>query len=217
MSPIQNQGSAMSDYLSIFSLDVVLFPEMLLPLHIFEEHYKEMIGECLQSNSPFGVLYAHDNRLETVGCTAEISQVIKKYPDGRIDLIAVGQKRFQVSFFDSEKSYLRASIELLPDSIGDKGLSEEQAQQALDLFAQVCKLIGQDEPEEFHDASAVHGLAFRMASSLHLQNEIRQRILEIRSENQRLERLTEHLSELIPRLTARQKSAKQAGSNGRLH
>jgi Lon protease-like protein len=207
----------MSDYLSIFSLDVVLFPEMVLPLHIFEERYKEMIGECLQSNSPFGVLYAHDDRLETVGCTAEISQIIKKYPDGRIDLVAVGQKRFQVSFFDSEKPYLRASIELLPDTTEGRGPSEEQAQEALNVFAQVSKLVGQEEPEEFSRASAVHGLAFRLASSLHLQNEIRQRILEIRSEGQRLEKLAEHLSELIPRLTARQNSVRQAGANGRLH
>ena len=85
----------MHDYLPLFPLDVVLFPEMLLPLHIFEERYKEMIAECLQNRSPFGVLYAHDDRVETIGCTAEISQEIKRYPDGRIDLVAVGQKRFQ--------------------------------------------------------------------------------------------------------------------------
>ena len=64
----------MPDYLPLFPLDVVLFPEMLLPLHIFEERYKEMIAECLQGNSPFGVLYAHDDRVATIGCTAEISQ-----------------------------------------------------------------------------------------------------------------------------------------------
>jgi len=207
----------MHDYLPLFPVDVVLFPEMLLPLHIFEERYKEMIGECLQDRSPFGVLYAHDDRVETIGCTAQISQEIKRHSDGRIDLVAVGQKRFQVSFFDSEKAYLRASIELLPDSAGDKEPSENQARQALELFGQACKLMGLGDPQEFSRESSFQGLAFKLALSLQLHNEIRQRILEARSEDQRLEELTEHLSELIPRLTERHKSARQAGSNGRLH
>ena len=207
----------MHDYLPLFPLDMVLFPEMLLPLHIFEERYKEMIGGCLQGRSPFGILYAHDDRIEMIGCTAEISQMIKRYPDGRIDLVALGQKRFQVSFFDSEKAYLRASIELLPDSAGDNEPSEKQARQALELFAQACKLMGRDNPEEFSRESPFRGLAFKLASSLQLHNRICQRILEARAEDQRLEELTQHLSELIPRLTEKHKSAKQAGSNGRLH
>lgn len=207
----------MSAYLPLFPLDVVLFPEMLLPLHIFEERYKGMIAECLESRSPFGVLYSHEDRVESIGCTAEISEVIKRYPDGRIDLVAVGQKRFQVSFFDSEKVYLRASIELLPDSAGDNGPSATQARQALDLFAQACRLMGRDDPEGFGPESSLRGLAFKLASSLQVHNEIRQRILEARTEDRRLEELVEHLSELITRLTERHKSAKQAGSNGRLH
>ena len=205
----------MHDYLPVFPLDVVLFPEMLLPLHIFEERYKEMIGQCLQDRSPFGVLYAHDDSVETIGCTAEISQVIKRYPDGRINLVAVGQKRFQVSFFDSEKAYLRARIELLPDLPGNKERSEELARQALELFEQACKLMGRDNPEVLGRESPVRGMAFRLVASLQLRNEIRQHILEERSEGQRLQKLTEHLSEVIPRLTERHKSARQAGSNGR--
>ena len=132
----------MPDYLPLFPLDVVLFPEMLLPLHIFEERYKEMIAECLQGDSPFGVLYSHEDTVETIGCTAEIRQVLKRYPDGRLDLVAVGRKRFQVTFFDSERAYLRGSVELLPDSVGDRGPSEELARQTLDLYAQASRLMG---------------------------------------------------------------------------
>jgi Lon protease-like protein len=207
----------MPDYLPLFPLDVVLFPEMLLPLHIFEERYKEMIAECLQGKSPFGVLYSHDDTVETIGCTAEISQVIKRYPDGRLDLVAVGRKRFQVSFFDSEKAYLRASIELLPDTVGAQEPSENLLRQAMDLYTKASKLMGKDDPEEFGPESSVEGLTFNLASSLRLQNEVRQRILEARSEGQRLEELTEHLSALIPLLTERQESVKRAGSNGRMH
>jgi len=211
--------STMPDYLPLFPLEVVLFPEMLLPLHVFEERYKEMIAECQQGNSPFGVLYSHDERIETIGCTAEISQLIKRYSDGRIDLVAVGRKRFQVSFFDSERAYLRASVELLPDWVGerDREASEKLARQTLDLYAQASKLMGQNHPEEPSSESSLRGLSFKLASSLHLQNQIRQRILEARSEDRRLEVLAEHLSALIPQLIERQKSAKLAGSNGHLH
>jgi len=205
----------MSDYLPLFPLDVVLFPEMVLPLHIFEERYKEMIAECLHENSPFGVLYAHDDKVAMIGCTAEISQVLKQYPDGRLDLVAVGRKRFQVSFFDSEKTYLRGSVELLPDQVGAQEPSENLVRQALDLYAQASRLMGDDNPEEFSPESSL--LAFNLASSLYLHNEVRQRILEARSGGQRLEELAEHLSALIPRLSERQESAKRAGSNGRMH
>jgi Lon protease-like protein len=207
----------MSEYLPLFPLNVVLFPEMVLPLHIFEQRYKEMIAECLHENSPFGVLYAHDNKVAMIGCTAEISQVLKQYSDGRLDLVAVGRKRFQVSFFDSEKTYLRASVDLLPNSVGAQEPSESLVRQALDLYAQASRMMGEDNPEEFSRESSLQGLAFKLASSLHLQNDVRQRILEARSEDQRLEELAEHLSALIPRLSDRQESAKRAGSNGRMH
>ena len=62
--------------------------------------------------------------------------MIKRYPDGRLDLVAVGRKRFQVSFFDSEKAYLRASVELLPDSSSDQEPSENLVRQTLELYAQ---------------------------------------------------------------------------------
>jgi len=205
----------MHDYLPLFPLDVVLFPEMLLPLHIFEERYKEMIGECLQGKSVFGVLYAHGDRVERIGCTAEISQVVRRYPDGRMDLVAVGKKRFQVSFFDSQRAYLQADFEWLPDTDAEGEPSEERARRTLELFGKVCKLTGQD-PEDPSREFSRQGLAFSLASRLQLTNEIRQCILEALSEDSRLELLAEHLSELVPILTSRHKLARQAGSNGHL-
>ncbi len=207
----------MPDYLPLFPLNVVLFPEMLLPLHIFEERYKEMISGCLRSNSPFGILYSHEDRVETIGCTAEISQVVKRYPDGRMDLVAAGRERFQVIFFDSEKAYLRGSVELLSDSEGNQEPTESLARQTLEVYAQVSMLMGQHDAQEFNSQTSFRGLAFRLASSLPLENGIRQRILEARSEDRRLEELAGHLAALIPLLTERQNAAKRAGSNGRLH
>lgn len=82
--------------LPVFPLDVVLFPGASLPLHIFEPRYKEMIGECLDRRQPFGVVRAQEGGIAQVGCTAEILHVARTYPDGRLDIVTEGRKRFQV-------------------------------------------------------------------------------------------------------------------------
>src|SRR5262245_43286967 len=173
----------MPHFLPLFPLDVVLFPQMALPLHIFEERYKEMIGYCLQEQAPFGVLYAHDEKVETVGCSAEISHVIKQHPDGRIDLIAVGKNGFRADTFGSEKSYLGGSSELLPDSEDRQEPAEKQAKQALGLFAQASQLMGRQGFEELNSESSLQGLAFKLAAALEVQKDVRQRILEAQSED----------------------------------
>jgi len=206
----------MDSYLPLFPLDVVLFPEMLLPLHIFEERYKEMIGTCLQDRSEFGVVYAHDESVEEVGCTAEISKVIKRYPDGRMDILVMGKRRFQVLFFDSEKTYLRGSVELLADLDSESEPSKEKVARALNLYEQVYRLLNRAEPEELGLSRSDADLSFRIASVLYLSNEIKQKILVTRAEAERLDVLSDHLEEIIPQLTEAQKAAKRAGSNGNL-
>ncbi|MBM3801365.1 MAG: hypothetical protein FJW26_03535 [Acidimicrobiia bacterium] len=205
----------MTDHFPLFPLDIVLFPQMLLPLHIFEERYKDMIRQCLQNNTPFGVIYAHDGSVERVGCTAVISQVIRRYADGRIDLVAQGRDRFQVVFFDDSEPCLRASVDLLFDLPTDREPSEVHVTQAFDLFEQACKLSGVDGGKELERGSTTPGLAFRLASTLQLDNSIRQRLLEAPSEDARLKELIECLAELAPRLAERQNAVKLAGSNGR--
>jgi Lon protease-like protein len=84
------------DLLPIFPLELVLFPETPLPLHIFEPRYKEMIGECQAQKAPFGVVRAVEKGLAEVGCTAEILEVTKRYDDGRLDILTEGRRRFEI-------------------------------------------------------------------------------------------------------------------------
>ncbi len=206
----------MTHYLPMFPLDLVLFPEMLLPLHIFEERYREMIGECLQAKSPFGILYAHDETVETIGCTAEISKVIKRYPDGRLDIVVVGLERFQVSLFDSQRSYLRGSIEPFADIVPDGEPSQERAIRTLDLYRQAFQLMNRSDADEIAIEASYIGLSFRIASVLYLNNTVKQQVLAARSEDERLDVLSSHLSDLVPRLRESYQAAKQAGANGNL-
>src|SRR2546422_5553189 len=137
----------MEKYISLFPLDVVLFPEIMLPLHIFEERYKEMIGECILEKTPFGILYAHDGSVEEIGCLAQITKVLKKYNDGRMDILTLGRQRFQVMYFDNEKSYLRGMIEPYVDSEAASCPSEQEAKQALRLYQEVHELLNKSECE----------------------------------------------------------------------
>ena len=73
--------------LPLFPLPLVLFPRTSLTLHIFEERYKEMIQDCLRKHSEFGVLFAYQDSVENIGCTASISQVMRRYPDGQMDIL----------------------------------------------------------------------------------------------------------------------------------
>ena len=73
--------------LPIFPLQLVLLPEEVLPLHIFEERYKQMIGECLTEDKPFGIVLFDSQSIRSVGCTTRIAEIIKRYDDGRMDIL----------------------------------------------------------------------------------------------------------------------------------
>jgi Lon protease-like protein len=206
----------MEKYLSLFPLDVVLFPEMVLPLHIFEERYKEMIGECILSKAPFGILYSHDESVEKIGCTAEVSQVLKEYSDGRMDILTVGRERFEVIYFDSEKSYLRGVIEYYGDSDSAPSPKEEDVRQVAKLYQEIYRLLNKSEAEQIELRPPYESLSFRIAGLLNIGNGLKQQILLERSEKNRLDTLLQYFTNLIPRLHELEQAAKRAGLNGNL-
>lgn len=110
--------------LPLFPLNLVLFPMQSLALHIFEDRYKEMIRFCIDTDSPFGIVLlerglAEEGRSRAdalpslIGCTAHITQV-QDLPDGRMNVVVVGRERFKVHTFDTEKAYLRGTVEYIP-------------------------------------------------------------------------------------------------------
>ena len=101
----------------LFPLEVVLFPEAALPLHIFEDRYKEMVSVCLAEKIGFGVVCAQREGLAVVGCTAEIVRILEQYPDGRLDILCQGANRFEIENLDNSRNYLQAEV----DFFGDEG------------------------------------------------------------------------------------------------
>ncbi len=205
----------MDKYLPLFPLNLVLFPKMLLPLHIFEEKYKQMIGECLGQSLPFGILYSKDNVIEPIGCSASIHQVLKSYPDGRMDIVAIGTNRFRVLYFNSEKAYLRGVIEPFSDAESAPEPSKEDLDTLSDLYQQAFKMILRESAEEAFTLPS-EAYAFHIAQRLNLDNDLKQQLLNLQSEAERIKHLVHYLSEVVIFLTKADKASNKAGGNGNL-
>ncbi len=202
----------MDALLPLFPLDVVLFPGTALPLHIFEPRYKEMIGECRAHRRHFGVVRALDQGLAEVGCTAEIVTVVKEYPDGRLDLVAVGRKRFELLRINQERSFLQAEVLMIDD---DPGTSPgEEISRAIELHSELAAIAGVKQ-----DLSAADRLllSFHLAGSLPLDLDFKQKLLSPRSEPERLSLLISYLKTIIPNVRRTAKTREKAGGNGHVH
>jgi Lon protease-like protein len=195
--------------LPLFPLDVVLFPGTPLPLHIFEPRYKEMIGECLAEHRPFGVVRAVGEGLADVGCTAEIITVVKEYPDGRLDLVSEGRKRFEVVRVNQERSFLQAEVLMIDDEPGDP--PPEDTSRAVQLHSELLGIAGATQDLSAADPSA---LSFYLAGSLPLDLDFKQKLLALRSEPERLSLLISYFETIIPNLRRAATAREKAGGNG---
>jgi Lon protease-like protein len=181
--------------LPIFPLELVLFPGVPLPLHIFEPRYKEMIAECLDQKKPFGIVRAMEEGVADVGCIAEILEVTKRYDGGRMDILARGIERFEVLEVHDDRAFLQAEVALVEDEPGKP--VPQLVQQAVRLHAEIVKLAGSDltGPEESADK-----LSFLLAGSLPLDLDFKQKLLSMLSEPERLNAVVSYLETVLPGL-----------------
>jgi len=198
--------------LPLFPLEVVLFPGTPLPLHIFEPRYKEMIGECLAQHRHFGVVRAVEQGLAEVGCTAEIVTVVKEHPDGRLDLVTEGRKRFELLRVNQERSFLQAEVLMIDDEPGIP--SQEDSSRAAQLHSELMTIAGAKQ-----DLSAADPLllSFHLAGSLPLDLDFKQKLLSLRSEPERLSLFISYLETIIPNLRRTANAREKAGGNGHVH
>ena len=193
----------------IFPLELVLFPETPLPLHIFEPRYKEMIGECLLQGAPFGVVRAVEKGLAEVGCSAEILEVTKKYDDGRLDILTEGRRRFEIRQLDQDRAFLRAAVHYFEDAPG--AATPGEIARAAELQKELMALAGAEESavETGHPQ-----LSFQLAAALPLDLDFKQTLLGMRSEPERLKSVVEYYQTLLPRMRRAVKARKTSGGNG---
>lgn len=170
------------ELLPLFPLGVVLLPNTPLPLHIFEDRYKEMMKVVMESGSEFGVVLAAGRGLMPVGCTATVEEVLQKYDDGRLDIVTLGRRRFAISSVNQDLDYLRAAVSYFDDEAPAAPASlREKA-------VEICRALPRADPDEDPERPAGPQLSFQLARHI-TDLEFRQQLLAIRSESERLEKL----------------------------
>jgi Lon protease-like protein len=197
--------------LPLFPLEIVLFPGAPLPLHIFEPRYKEMIAECLEQKRPFGMVRVKENALAAVGCSATILNVIKKYDDGRLDIAAEGVQRFEIDTLNQERSYLQGEVTYFDDEPSQVGSGSTET--LIQLHEQLFSILGQSVEIE-PDAPS---LSFHLAHELPVDLDFKQALLEMKSEAERIETLTEYYRATIPKIEKTLQARDKAGRNGHVH
>jgi Lon protease-like protein len=195
----------------LFPLEVVLFPGMPLPLHIFEPRYRIMLARCVNEKIEFGIILATGTELAKIGCTAEIVEKLKEYPDGRVDILCEGRALFRPIEVLNEKEYQEAIADYLPEDILPS--DSEQEAQLIERF-QVCHVLVFGQPWVVSSRDNELSLAFQMAARLPLELEVKQNLLEIPEENARQAFLLLRINELLPQLAQRQRLREIAGGNG---
>jgi Lon protease-like protein len=179
----------MRDWMPLFPLQAVLLPGAELPLHIFEERYKEMIREVLQERIEFGVVLASEKGLLNTGCTATIDRVLREYPDGRMDILTTGRRRFEIVRLNEERAFLQGKIEFFDDEESAPP-SPDVRKQAIAAYNELRGLslnppLAPSEAEEKQ-------LSFRLARPV-TDLQMRQALLATRSEAERMKQLASFL------------------------
>ena len=205
--------------LPLFPLELVLLPEEPLPLHIFEDRYKTMIAKCLEAKGSgrgqqeFGVVLLKEHEVSRVGCTAQIVNVKHRYEDGRMDIVTVGKRRFEILMTNDERAYRRGAVDYFDDE-GPDSPSDATAELALARFREAMRKMRQSAEMPIHVPRPYRFLSFRLAAGLPLDLEFKQRLLTLRDEPERLMLVLRALDVFLDQLNRVQESHKRVGGNG---
>jgi Lon protease-like protein len=194
----------------LFPLPVVLLPTEVMPLHIFEERYKTMIAECIEDHSEFGIVWLSDDGLKEVGCTAEVAEVLEEMEDGRLNILARGGKPFRLLEKQEDHVYPAGTIELLDEDHVDEA---DAGSEARERYADLLERITNERPEQ----EALSELnSYEMAATVEIELDVKQGLLELRSEEERLRLLARLFKAGIKRVELAREIADRASGNGKV-
>jgi Lon protease-like protein len=196
----------------LFPLSLVALPTELVPLHIFEERYKTMIGRCLDEGSEFGIVWMAEDGLRPIGCACEIAEVVERMDDGRLNLIARGTRPFRIEARQEELPYPAGTVEFLADRSEDPDADAADAAHA--AYADLVNEATDREPDRGEiDAMS----AYQMAATVEFGLDAKQGLLDLRSEAARLRLVTRLFRAALKRLDFVNRAQARARSNGRVH
>ena len=195
--------------IGLFPLGIVLLPTERVPLHIFEPRYRELIGECLDGDREFGLLLADEDGLRAVGTRAAVVEVLERFDDGRLNIVVEGRERFRVRELTGGRSFQTAEIEPLAD--GGDVPEEVDVERALTQLRRVAELAGADADELEPTGETP---SFELAAKVELAPGLKQELLELTSEPDRLRTLARLLEGAAKALERREEITRIAATNG---
>jgi len=199
------------DSLPLFPLGLVLLPHEKVPLHIFEDRYRVMIGECLEQEREFGIIWLSDDGLKDVGCTARIDRVIERFEDGRLNMLVEGADPFELVRRIEDLPYPAGEVKLLDDEPdGDPAVLDAVRATYGDLVERATETRPDDEDLAGLDA-------YGMAATLDVALDAKQELLEQRTESDRLDALEQLFAAAIERIQLVEKAAERSRGNGSMH
>ena len=195
----------------LFPLGIVALPTELVPLHIFEERYKAMIERCLDEPCEFGIVWVADDGLRDVGCACEVAEVLERLPDGRLNLIARGTRPFRIERRQEEFAYPAGVVDFLEDA--DDAGDPDAAAAAHAAYSELVRQATDRDPDA--DEVAAMG-AYEMAATVEFGPDVKQNLLDLRSETARLQQVARLLRAAIKRLDYVERAQVRAKSNGKV-
>jgi Lon protease-like protein len=195
----------------LFPLGMVAVPHEIVPLHIFEERYKEMIGACLAEGREFGIVWDGDHGLKSNGCAMEITEVLERHEDGGLDILTRGTRPFRILEEQHGHAYLSGAVEFLDDK--DETLDAPTVDAAHEAYSSLVEEATDKvlEPEALEPLSA-----YEMAATVDFGPDAKQGLLDLRSENARMRLLTRLLRAAVKRLDFIERAQARARSNGKV-
>jgi Lon protease-like protein len=197
--------------IGLFPLPLVLLPSERVPLHIFEERYKDLIDECLADEREFGLVYADGDGIRDVGTRAAVVEVLNRFEDGRMNVLVEGSERFRLLELTAGRTFQTGRTAPLGDE--PDPADEDVIAQALELFERLREMTSSDvEPPEGDSPQ----LSYELAARVELEGDVKQELLQETSERVRLARVCELLVEAGATYERHRRAAERAASNGKV-
>ncbi len=195
----------------IFPLGLVALPHEYVPLHIFEERYKTMIGICLERDVEFGIVWAADEGLRSVGCAMRITEVLERMDDGRMNILTQGTRPFRIVEEQVDLPYPAATVEFVADK--DEQPDAKTIAAAHESYGVLVERAtdAAPEPEKLESMTA-----YEMAATVDFGLDAKQGLLDLRSENARLRLVTRLFRAASKRLDFIERAQERARSNGKV-
>ena len=197
--------------IGLFPLNLVLLPGEQAPLHVFEPRYKELISECLAEDEEFGLVLADDDGIREIGTRAGVIEVLERFDDGRLNIVVEGRERFRLVELTEGRAFTTAEIVDIDDD--GENPTEEEVEQCLAAYDRVVKAADAELEDLDFDADSI---AFQIAARVDFGTEIKQGLLELQSERERVLRLAPMLNQAADAVKRDREIRERASGNGRV-